>query len=71
MVIDSLQKAFECDDIKEKVLKPEWLLKNRESGIHSTGFCYAASEVIYRLTGGSAMWIRMAISKNDWIHGGH
>ncbi len=63
MVIDSLHKAFKRDDVKEKVFRPEWLSRNRDKGIHSKGFCYAVSTVIYRLTGCSEKWKKMSISK--------
>ena len=70
-IILRLKEAFEKDDVKKAVLKHEWYEKNIESGIHSTGFCYAASEVIYRLTGGKEKWKKIAISENKWEHGGH
>ena len=70
-IIKHLKVAFSKDEIKEVVLESEWLIKNRASGIHSTGFCYAASEVIYRLTGGKNNWKKVAISKAKWEHGGH
>jgi len=70
-IILRLKEAFEKDDVKKAVLKPEWYERNIESGIHSTGFCYAASEVIYRLTGGKEKWKKVAISENKWEFGGH
>lgn len=70
-IILKLKKAFERDEVKKAVLKPEWYTKNKESGINSTGFCYAATEVIYRLTGGKEKWKKVAISENKWEHGGH
>ena len=70
-IIDKLKIAFSKDEVKKAILENEWLLKNRESGIDSTGFCYSASEVIYRLTGGKDIWKKVSISKNKWEHGGH
>lgn len=70
-IIQRLKQAFEEDNVKRVVLQPEWYRKNVESGIHSTGFCYAASEVIYRLDGGKDKWKKMAISKSNWEFGGH
>jgi len=70
-IIIKLKDAFKRDEVKKAVLKPEWYNKNIESGIHSTGFCYAASEVIYRLTGGKEKWKKVAISKKNWKYGGH
>ncbi|MEQ9403578.1 MAG: hypothetical protein RIM99_08340 [Cyclobacteriaceae bacterium] len=70
-IIQSLRQSFSNDSIKRAVLSDEWYLKNIDSGIDSTGFCYAACEVIYRLDGGKEKWKKMAISKNNWDHGGH
>ncbi len=70
-IIEKLKLAFSKDDVKREVLEPEWYEKNIETGIDSTGFCYAACEVIYRLTGGKEKWKKAAISKNKWEHGGH
>jgi hypothetical protein len=46
---------------------------NKETGINSTGFCFAASEVIYRLTGGSNTWTvkRLTNIDNLWNGGTH
>ena len=70
-IIQRLKKSFEDDSIKRAVLDSDWYEKNINSGIHSTGFCYAASEVIYRLTGGKDKWKKIAISKDKWELGGH
>ena len=70
-IILKLKEAFEREDVKKAVLKPEWYEKNINSGIHSTGFCYPASEVIYRLTGGKNKWKKVAISEKKWKLGGH
>ncbi len=70
-IILKLKKAFERDDVKRAILKPEWYKKNIESGVDSTGFCYAASEVIYRLTGGKEKWKKVAIPEKEWEYGGH
>lgn len=70
-ITNKLLKAFERDDVKKAVLEPEWFEKNHVNRIHSTGFCFAASEVIYRLTGGKEIWKKVSISKRNWEHGGH
>jgi hypothetical protein len=70
-IISKLKVAFSNIEIKKAVLENEWLLKNQENGINSTGFCYAASEVIYRLTGGKDNWKKVSISKTKWEYGGH
>lgn len=66
-----LKQSFKDDAIKHAVLDSDWYDKNINSGIHSTGFCYAACEVIYRLTGGKDKWKKFAISKDKWTLGGH
>lgn len=70
-IIHSLRTSFSDDSVKRAVLSEEWYAKNIESGIDSTGFCYAASEVICRLNGGKEKWKKMTISKAVWPHGGH
>ena len=70
-IISGLKQSFERDEVKKAVLEPEWYEKNKKNKIHSTGFCYAASEVIYRLNGGKEKWKKIAISKENWEHGGH
>ena len=70
-IIKTLKEAFKRDDVKKAVLKPEWYEKNIKNGIHSTGFCYAASEVIYRLAGGKEKWKKVAIPEKKWEYGGH
>mgnify|MGYP001408416553 CR=1 FL=1 len=70
-IISKLKIAFTQKEVKAKVLYPEWLIKNHTSGIDSTGFCYAASEVIYRLNGGKENWKKVSISERDWELGGH
>jgi hypothetical protein len=70
-VIEKLKVAFGNAEIQKVILDDEWLLKNRESGINSTGFCYVSSEVIYRLSGGKDVWKKVSISKAKWKYGGH
>lgn len=55
-IIGKLKAAFQNDEVKAAVLDKEWLIKNNDTGIDSTGFCYAACEVIYRLDGGKDKW---------------
>lgn len=71
IIITQLKKAFENENVKRAVLQTEWLEKNIQNKINSIGFCYSASEVIYRLTGGKENWKKMSISKSKWKHGGH
>lgn len=47
-IIEKLKLAFVKDDVKKEVFDSEWYEKNIATGIDSTGFCYAACEVIYR-----------------------
>lgn len=70
-ILSKLDQAFNRDDVKKAVLKPEWYIKNIESGINSTGFCYIANEVIYHLNGGFNKWQVVMISKKNWEHGSH
>jgi hypothetical protein len=70
-IIAKLKRSFSNDDIKKAVLSKYWYKKNKESEIDSTGFCYAASEVIYRLTGEGDSWKKVSISQKNWEHGGH
>jgi len=70
-IIIQLKAAFCNDKVKHSVLKPEWLKKNIASKVHSTGFCYAASEVIYRLNGGKENWKKVSIAESKWEHCGH
>jgi hypothetical protein len=70
-IISALRQAFPVMDIRRAVLTPEWLEENINNNIASTGFCYAASEVIYRLTGGRENWKKVSISRQNWMHGGH
>jgi len=71
-IIRILQNAFKVDDIKRQVLEHNWYQLNIETGIASTGFCFAASEVLFRLTGETEIW--MVKSINDpaqWNNGTH
>jgi hypothetical protein len=70
-IIRKLKLAFSNEEVKNSILDAEWLKKNKESGIDSTGFCYSASEVIYRLSGGKSIWKKVSISQSKWAHGGH
>ena len=70
-LIQLLTNAFEKEEIKQKILLPDWRSKNLESGIHSTGFCYVATEIIYRLTGGALKWEIRTIPKKVWEFGPH
>lgn len=71
-VIEALLAAFERDDVKEEVLLPAWLTLNGTTGIHSAGFCHAASEVLFRLTGRNDVWqVRKIMDPVVWNHGTH
>lgn len=63
--------SFKDENIKKAVLQPEWLKKNKINKIDSTGFCYSASEVIFRLNGGKENWKKVSISETVWPDGGH
>lgn len=66
-----LRESFKKEEVKKNVLDNVWYTKNKEKGIDSTGFCFYASEVVYRLTGGKSRWILKRISKDNWIFGPH
>lgn len=70
-IINRLIASFSDEAIKKSVLKKEWYELNIKNGIDSTGFCYAASEIIYRLNGGKDVWKKVSISKAKWEHGSH
>jgi hypothetical protein len=71
-VINQLLIAFCNEEIKRQVLEPVWFQLNIETGIHSTGFCFSASEVIYLLTGGSEIWMVKSLKDPDqWDNGTH
>jgi hypothetical protein len=70
-LIKALRHAFKIKEIKESVLDKEWLAKNYESNIDSTGFCRIACEIIYKLNGGKERWMVKVISKKKWEHGSH
>lgn len=71
-IIDKLQIAFKNDEVKKQILDTYWLNMNIQTGINSTGFCFSASEVIYRLCGGKENWImKSIIDPRDWNNGTH
>ena len=70
-IINKLLDSFKSLEVKEQVLDKEWFDKNLESNIDSTGFCFYASEVIYRLFNGKERWTIKRISKEDFDEGPH
>ncbi|MEI2696047.1 MAG: hypothetical protein V9E90_13325 [Saprospiraceae bacterium] len=71
-IIRILQTAFENDNIKKQVLEPNWYQLNIETGIASTGFCFSASEVLFRLTGQTQNWMLKSINDPaQWNNGTH
>jgi len=71
-IIEILKKSFADDDIKRQVLDENWYNLNIENNIDSTGFCFAASEILYRMTGGKSVWKIISINDpNDWNNGTH
>lgn len=71
-IIHVLTSAFEREDVKLAVLDEPWLTLNQQTGIHSTGFCYSASEVIYRLMGETQIWkVNKIIDPTHWKNGTH
>jgi hypothetical protein len=71
-IIDKLLIAFKDDKIKRQVLDSNWYQLNIERGIDSTGFCFSASEVLYRLTGGTEIWmVKRLIDPTNWNQGTH
>jgi hypothetical protein len=72
LIILALQNAFEKQEVKEAVLDDYWYKLNKETGIHSTGFCFAASEVIYRLNGKTNNWKVVYLKDpGHWNNGTH
>ena len=70
-IINALQNAFERNDVKEEVLDDYWYKLNVETGIHSTGFCFSASEVIYRLNGKDNWKVLSLKDPDHWSNGTH
>src|SRR5581483_10696597 len=48
--INLLNKAYPK---AKHLLRPDWRKENEKSKIHSTGFCYIASEALYHMLGGT------------------
>jgi hypothetical protein len=72
LIIETLRQSFEDDNIKRHILDEQWYQLNIDSDIHSTGFCFSASEVLYRLTGGNANWqVRYLHDPTHWSNGTH
>lgn len=70
-IITALKKAFKRNDVKEAVLYDYWYNLNIETRIHSTGFCFAATEVIYRLNGKDNWKILSLKDPDHWSNGNH
>jgi hypothetical protein len=70
-IIIELKEAFKNHEIKLNVLDKEWYDLNIKTGINSTGFCFYASEVIYKLCGGKKYWILKRIPKEVFPEGPH
>jgi hypothetical protein len=71
-IINILLNSFSNDTIKRQVLDENWYQVNIDNGIDSTGFCFVASEVLYRLTGGTNVWQVVSINDpRDWNNGTH
>ncbi len=43
--------------LTSELLKGQWKKINKDSGVHTTGHCYAASEALYYLCGGKSSFI--------------
>ena len=71
-IINMLRNSFSDDNIKQQVLDVNWYQLNIKTGIHSTGFCFYASEVLFRLTGGNHIWqVRYIQDPTHWRNGTH
>ena len=71
-IIKRLKAVFGRDEVKKEVLDEYWYNLNIEFGIDETGYCYAASEVLYRLTGGNEKWqIKFLKDPDYWSNGTH
>lgn len=59
-LINIITKSFEREDIKKLLINDflgdYWYNINKSSNIHSTGFCYLASELYYHMDGKSNKW---------------
>jgi hypothetical protein len=59
-LVKKLRASFSDDTVKKLLINNVtgdfWYKINANSTISSTGFCYLASEVIYKLTGGAKRW---------------
>ncbi|MGE4444359.1 MAG: hypothetical protein AB7E37_05185 [Candidatus Altimarinota bacterium] len=70
-IIEKLKSSFKDEKIKKEILDEVWYKKNIDSKIDSTGFCFVASEIIYRNTGGKNVWISKSITGEKWNLGPH
>jgi hypothetical protein len=71
ILIKQLKESYKSNEVKEFALVDEWLKRNRENKIDSTGFCYISCQIIYFKTGGNRKWKIRQIHKNKWIYGTH
>lgn len=65
-IIGKLRESFKNEEVKKNVLDPFWYAENKRNGIDSTGFCFYASEILYRLAGGKSRFKFVRISREDW-----
>ncbi len=70
-LIPFLLEAFKKEEVKKSILGREWYKRNKTTKIDSAGFCYAVSELFYKLCGGCEKWKIMRIGKEDLEIGPH
>jgi len=70
-LIAKMKEAFKDPVLQREVLDDFWYKFNQETGIPEAGFCFAAIEVLYRLTGGKDEWFIRRLSDAEWDNGAH
>ncbi len=70
-LIKAIRHSFTIPQVKKAVLDAEWFEKNNNSGVDSTGFCFAACQVIYKCSGQKEKWTIKIISRTLWEYGSH
>ena len=74
---ENIREQFHKEEAKLLLINPYmepndyWYKINKESNIHSTGFCYLASEVYYHQTGKAKRWWFKEIKSDKLPYNGH
>lgn len=68
-LIERLRASFSEDEVKQLLINDitgtRWFDVNAKAKVHSAGFCYLATEVLYRLMGGSSRWWFKELETDD------